>query len=81
MEHVYVNLSTPGRVQKFVETLTRLPGEFELISGKYILDARSLMGIFSLDISKPIELRVEENTAETMDAVRPFLSSRKEVVS
>ena len=73
MENVYVSLSSPEIVQRFVETLTRLEGDFDLISGKYILDGRSLMGIFSLDITKPIQLRVHNNSEENMDALHPFM--------
>ena len=74
MEDVYVNLSTPSIVQKFVKTITKLEGEFELISGKYILDARSLMGIFSMDITKPIHLRVYNGSDENMTALNPYLA-------
>lgn len=77
MENVYVNLSTPEIVQKFVETLSTLDGDFELISGKYLLDARSLMGIFSMDISKPIELCIHNASDETMKAISPFVVQKK----
>lgn len=79
MENVYVSLSTPDIVQKFVETLTTLDGEFELISGKYLLDARSLMGIFSMDITKPIKLCIHNASETTMKAIAPFVTARKNI--
>lgn len=69
---VMVSLSSMERVQRFVATLQGLPGEFELSSERYLLDARSLMGIFGLDLSKPIHLKVYESSPETMRALEPF---------
>lgn len=78
MQEVYVSLPTAERVQSFVETITPLDGDFELISGKYVLDARSLMGIFSLNLSQPILLKVYNATKSNMDVLQPFITSQKE---
>lgn len=72
MQSVYVSLPSPDTVQSFVEVVTGLEGDFDLISGRYILDARSLMGIFSLDLTKPIELKVYNDTKQNMDALSKF---------
>lgn len=42
-----------------MQTLTMFEGEFELISGKYVVDAKSILGLFSVDLSKPVTLRIE----------------------
>jgi len=60
-------------VQEFVAQISVLGGQFDLLSGKYVLDAKSLMGIFSLDLTKPLQLRVEKDTGETMQAIERFL--------
>lgn len=73
MRSVYVDLATSGQVQAFVEALTPLEGDFDLVSGRYILDARSLMGIFSLDLTRPLELRVYNDTKQNMEAIRRFV--------
>lgn len=73
MRNVYVSLPTPETVQSFVETLSRLEGDFDLISGKYILDARSLMGIFSFDLSLPIRLKIYEDNEANMRALDPYI--------
>lgn len=78
MKQVYVRLTTAEQVQHFVKTLTALSGEFELISGKHILDARSLMGLFSLDLTHPIALKVYNDCAENLDAIAPYLSEAEE---
>lgn len=77
MKEIYVDLQNPNQIQNFVKTLTTLDGEFELISGKYILDARSLMGIFSLDLSKPILLKIYDPTEKTLDALKPYIAKLK----
>ena len=76
MKTVYVNLNGADTVQRFVKTLTALNGDFELVENNITLDARSLMGIFSLDLSHPIMLRVYNASAENMQAIKPFLEEK-----
>lgn len=78
MRELYVNLPNVQRVQKFVSTLTKLNGDFELVSGGHVLDARSLMGIFTLDLTHPVLLRVYDENQPYMDALRPFLADGEE---
>ena len=73
MRSVHIKLNSVNSVQKFVATVSKLEGNFDLHSGNYILDARSLMGIFTLDLSKPVKLNVEKDTEETMQALSSFL--------
>jgi hypothetical protein len=56
--------------------ISPLEGSFDLHSGRYIIDAKSLMGIFNLDLSQPIELHVEKDTDETMLVLSRFISER-----
>jgi len=60
-------------VQKFVEQISPLEGQFDLLSADYILDAKSLMGIFRLDLTNPIRLCIEKDSKETMQAIKRFL--------
>ena len=73
MKEVYVSLPTVRDVQRFVGTLVPLVGEFELISGQFVLDARSLMGIFGFDLSKPLCLRIHHDTKQNLEAIQPFM--------
>ena len=60
MPKFYVDLSKFESVKRFVE-LTSSKSCFCLLkSGRYIVDAKSILGIFSLDLSRPIELEVED---------------------
>ena len=50
-------------------------GDFELISGKYIVDAKSILGLFSVDLSKPVLLRInteEEKLVEVLEAIDAY---------
>ncbi|MFV0350979.1 MAG: HPr family phosphocarrier protein [Oscillospiraceae bacterium] len=73
MVSVLISLSSPDIVKSFVSEVTKLDGDFDLISDRYILDARSLMGIFSLDLTKPIELRILNDTQQNIDALKSFM--------
>lgn len=78
MHQVYVSLPSAAQVQRFVKTLTPLNGDFELVSDPYVLDARSLMGVFSLDLTKPVLLKIYEASDENLQAVQPFIAPQKE---
>lgn len=64
MKTVYVDLSNVNHIRKFVSTICSFDGDFDLVQGKYLIDAKSIVGIFSLDLSKPIQLNIEKDSAE-----------------
>ena len=51
-----IMLNTINDVKVFVNTVSKYDFDVDLISGRYAIDAKSIMGIFSLDLSKPIRL-------------------------
>jgi len=73
MRTVYISLPTVEAVQRFVEIISPLPGQFDLLSDEYVLDAKSLMGIFKLDLIQPIKLRIEKDSEETMNAIDNYI--------
>ena len=73
MRTVYVLLPTVMTVKRFVESISSLEGDFDLIDGRYVVDARSLMGIFSMDLSGPIQLRIKKDSEKAMRAVEDFM--------
>lgn len=77
MTSVQINLNSIEKVKSFVNEITKFEAEFDLVSGRYVIDAKSIMGIFSLDISKPIDLNIhadtETETNEILDAIRPYV--------
>ena len=56
MKTVQISLNSIGKVKSFVNTISQFEYDFDLISGRYVIDAKSIMGIFSLDLSKPLVL-------------------------
>ncbi|MEG1441373.1 MAG: HPr family phosphocarrier protein [Oscillospiraceae bacterium] len=54
MKKFTILLSSINDVKNFVNAVTKYEYEVDLISGRYVVDAKSIMGIFSLDLSKPI---------------------------
>ena len=67
MKKTTVMLDSISAVKKFVNIVTAYDFDVDLASGRYAVDAKSIMGIFSLDLSKPIQL-----TAHTADADKFF---------
>ena len=58
MKKIFITLNSIDDVKVFVNEVNMLPCDADLISGRYTVDAKSIMGIFSLDLSKPIELDI-----------------------
>ena len=75
MKTVRVCLDSIDKVKGFVNDISRFNTDFDLISGRYVIDAKSIMGIFSLDLSKPIELTVHESDEidEILKALQPYV--------
>ena len=75
MQTVEVSLNSIDKVKSFVNLLTKYDEDFDLVSGRYIIDAKSIMGIFSLDLSKPISLNIHatENLDEIMESIKPYI--------
>ena len=75
MRSVQVSINTVDKVKAFVNDITKFEYEFDLVSGRYVVNAKSIMGIFSLDIRKPICLHIntEENTDEVINALSPYM--------
>lgn len=75
MKTVQISLNSIDKVKAFVNAIAQFEYDFDLISGRYVIDAKSIMGIFSLDLSKPIDLNIhaEDGTDEVMEALKPYI--------
>ena len=58
MKSVTIKLTQAEEVKEFVNTVNRYEYEMDLRAGRHVVDAKSILGIFSLDLSKPISLEV-----------------------
>jgi len=63
MKSMYVYLDSIEKVKGLVNALAAIDGDFDLVSGRYVVDAKSIMGIFSLDISKKLRLDIHNEDA------------------
>jgi phosphotransferase system HPr-like phosphotransfer protein len=75
MKTVKISLNSIDKVKTLVNELAKYDSDFDLISGRYVIDAKSMMGIFSLDLSKPIDLCIHSDTdAEAvLEAIKSFI--------
>lgn len=77
MKSYMLDLNSIERVKGFVTAIEGFEGYFDLVSGRYVIDAKSIMGIFSMDLSKQVEFRILETNdriAEVEAAIAPYLS-------
>ena len=74
MTTVTVYLSSIDKVKSFVNDISKFDNDFDLVSGRYVIDAKSIMGIFSLDLSKPITLNIhsDDNLDEILETLKKY---------
>ena len=76
MKTVSISLNSIDKVKAFVNDISKYDFDFDLVSGRYVIDAKSIMGIFSLDLSKPINLNVHaegNNLDEVLKVLAPYI--------
>jgi phosphotransferase system HPr-like phosphotransfer protein len=68
-----IQLNSINDVKVFVNTVNKYAYDIDLTSGRYVVDAKSIMGIFSLDLSKPIKVEIfDENCGELVKELEQF---------
>ena len=76
MKTVKISLNSIDKVKSFANEITKFDYDFDLVSGRYVIDAKSIMGIFSLDLSKSIDLNIHATDAaldEILVTLKPYL--------
>ena len=75
MKTLEIKLPMAENVKTFVNVVNRYPYDMDLRAGRYVVDAKSILGILSLDLSKPIALEVyADDCADLMAEIKPFLA-------
>ena len=69
-KEVKICLGTIERVKDFVNEVSHLECDVDIVSGRYVIDAKSIMGIFSTDLSKPVNVRIHAQGAEAEKALQ-----------
>lgn len=69
-----IRINTIEDVKNFVSVVTGVDFDVDIISGRYAIDAKSIMGIFSLDLSKDLEVRIHsDNCGEFLDDIKKYI--------
>ena len=79
MKSDILDLNSIERVKGFVTAIEGYEGYFDIVSGRYVVDAKSIMGIFSMDLSKNVEFRILETNdkiSEVESAIAPYLAQK-----
>jgi len=71
---VNIKLSLAENVKKFVNIVNKYPYEIDLRSGRHVVDAKSILGIFSLDLSKPITVEIySDDCNDLLEEIREYI--------
>ena len=68
-----IALKSTDEVKQFVNDAMTLDDELDLISGQYVVDAKSILGIYSLNLSKPLELVARGKCGEELEVLDKYL--------
>ena len=75
MKTVKININTINDVKNFVSIVSRGDYDVDIVSGRYAIDAKSIMGIFSLDLSKELTLNIHsDDCAEFLDQIKDYIA-------
>ena len=75
MKSVPIKHSFAEVVKTFVNAAYRYPYDMDLRAGRHVVDAKSILGIFSLDLSQPITLEVYADDCEDLfNDLKPFIT-------
>ena len=74
MTTVKININTINDVKDFVTIVSRCEYDVDIVSGRYAIDAKSIMGIFSLDLSKELTLNIHsDDCTDFLDAIKKYI--------
>ena len=74
MKTVMIKLSLTENVKAFVNIVSRYPYSIDLRVGRHVVDAKSILGIFSLDLSKPVTVEIyDDNCDDLIEEIKPFI--------
>jgi len=74
MKTVNIKLSLAENVKNFVNIVNKYPYEIDLRSGRHVIDAKSILGIFSLDLSKPVIVEIyNDDCDDFLEDIKSFI--------
>ena len=76
MNKTIVKFKNPDDSRNFVKTVEKYPFNMDMKSGKYIVDAKSILGLMTLGLNKKIELKVyEDNCGDLLRDIQPYVAA------
>jgi phosphotransferase system HPr-like phosphotransfer protein len=75
MKHeIDIKFNSISEVKDFVDIVAGFNYDIDLVSGRYVIDAKSIMGIFSLDLNKPIKMvAYTEDPSQLKEAIKQYV--------
>ena len=64
---VNIQINTIDKVKNFVDIASSIESDLDIISGRYVIDAKSIMGIFSIDLTNPLTLKIYAKNEKSVD--------------
>ncbi len=75
MKEIEIRLSLPEEIKEFVKITSQCPYDVDLLSGRYVVDGKSILGIFSLDLTQPIVVRIYSDECDKfLEEVKPYMA-------
>lgn len=72
-----INLNEIAKANKFINEIVKFPSDIDIISGRYICDAKSLLAIFSYDLSKPVDIEIHSDDEEEIKKFNEMMEEFK----
>ena len=66
MKSMQISLEKASQVKDFVQIVQKYPYDIELKSERYIVDAKSILGIFSLDLTRPLTIEIHSDDCDDL---------------
>lgn len=73
MTEMTINFKNLQDISDFVSILNKETGEFDLVSGRNVVDAKSILGVLSLDLSRPLKLIIYQKNESLISKLTPYL--------
>lgn len=73
MQQVFVKFSDADQVRNFVNAVSTVEANFELGSGRRVVDPKSILGVFALDLARPQKLVCDSDDSAMLDKIGPYL--------
>ena len=74
MKSINILLNTTDSVKNFVNIMSKYDYDMDIRSGRYVVDAKSILGIFSLDLNRPVTLELyADDCDDILEDIKPFI--------